>query len=879
MAKDRKFKNTVKIKEMKDISGILCIVLAASAIAAGGYFIWDNNQNKRLNQLEANTKGIDEQVSEQRAQIKKYFADYLSSDTARKDIVTATNISDRLFDSLEAAGINTVLTDEQIDKLVDLAMAQMDYESALQSASSAEYRQLYNTLYSDVRKQVIKNIKSNDMLTVKQQVTYDVDAIVNQVESRYNSIKAKDSNKSNIEATQQAYVETIVENTINNMRVDESTKNNLIKSVSNEVTSYLKQHPELTEDGKDGKTGIDGKDGLNAKDGYTPVYGSDYYTPDEIQEFVKSVIPDSIEYISQALENGENIKVIGIPGYSVDEDSLVFKISKCKKDKTAQNYSLNVTYSRIVDGKVQESPDNPDTITIPLKSVQEISYVQNPSGDDEIAVTYDNGYTESISIESIAAKYAQIYTNKLQNLTVSNFNIPKVGSNNWIAYDDNPDDDVAGAPHKYGEYYCSIHNIKLQSELVVNDDGTSTVVWGCTGDHGQTTGTRKNLTEAETTVINFTKLKTDAGKLITDIYNAYGGYDKTEEDQWNENTLTGQYNPLTQKDVESKSYKVKAIELAQAETLARYQLILDYMNEEFVTNQVQIDAAAEQGQSIAPVYSSLFDLYEEYMSDYDGHGTYGIFKIHKFNVTGSTYYTDGNVLKSFLTNEKLFTLKNNGSTCSYIRQDTAGGLTFNGDTIQEQLRAAQESHIIDYLMALNDCLANNDGAIHSQLSYVLDVFNHYEAVSSVIINGITSTANIDLNNIVEKDNFYIYKLSVNKTDGINSDYSDSNQDVNIENRSEFRKLQMLYEFGRKVMGPYASDTYMSDKITVDVKLIPTEIPDTWLDYTELDGAVKGGCLDMKTDSATVTIYLDKTVIDGLILNGTTNIQIPVNIGL
>ena len=879
MAKDRKFKNTVKIKEMKDISGILCIVLAASAIAAGGYFIWDNNQNKRLNQLEANTKGIDEQVSEQRAQIKKYFADYLSSDTARKDIVTATNISDRLFDSLEAAGINTVLTDEQIDKLVDLAMAQMDYESALQSASSAEYRQLYNTLYSNVRKQVIENIKSSDMLTIKQQVTYDVDAIVNQVESRYNSIKAKDSNKSNIEATQQAYVETIVENTINNMRVDESTKNNLIKSVSNEVASYLKQHPELTKDGKDGKTGIDGKDGLDAKDGYTPVYGSDYYTPDEIQEFVKLVIPDSIEYISQALENGENIRVTGIPGYSVDEDSLVFKISKCKKDKTAQNYSLSVTYSRIVDGKVQESPDNPDTITIPLKSVQEISYVQNPSGDDEIAVTYDNGYTESISIESIAAKYAQIYTDKLQDLTVSNFNIPKVGSNNWIAYDDNPDDDVAGAPHKYGEYYCSIHNIKLQSELVVNDDGTSTVVWGCTGDHGQTTGTRKNLTEAETTVINFTKLKTDAGKLITDIYNAYGGYDKTEEDQWNENTLTGQYNPLTQKDVESKSYKVKAIELAQAETLARYQLILDYMNEEFVTNQVQIDAAAEQGQSVAPVYSSLFDLYEEYMSDYDGHGTYGISKIHKFNVTGSTYYTDGNVLKSFLTNEKLFTLKNNGSTCSYIRQDTAGGLTFNGDTIQEQLRAAQESHIIDYLMALNDCLANNDGAIHSQLSYVLDVFNHYEAVSSVIINGITSTANIDLNNIVEKDNFYVYKLSVNKTDGINSDYSDSNQDVNIENRSEFRKLQMLYEFGRKVMGPYASDTYMSDKITVDVKLIPTEIPDAWLDYTELDGAVKGGCLDMKTDSATVTIYLDKTVIDGLILNGTTNIQIPVNIGL
>ncbi len=879
MAKDRKFKNTVKIKEMKDISGILCIVLAASAIAAGGYFIWDNNQNKRLNQLEANTKGIDEQVSEQRAQIKKYFADYLSSDTARKDIVTATNISDRLFDSLEAAGINTVLTDEQIDKLVDLAMAQMDYESALQSASSAEYRQLYNTLYSNVRKQVIENIKSSDMLTIKQQVTYDVDAIVNQVESRYNSIKAKDSNKSNIEATQQAYVETIVENTINNMRVDESTKNNLIKSVSNEVASYLKQHPELTKDGKDGKTGIDGKDGLDAKDGYTPVYGSDYYTPDEIQEFVKLVIPDSIEYISQALENGENIRVTGIPGYSVDEDSLVFKISKCKKDKTAQNYSLSVTYSRIVDGKVQESPDNPDTITIPLKSVQEISYVQNPSGDDEIAVTYDNGYTESISIESIAAKYAQIYTDKLQDLTVSNFNIPKVGSNNWIAYDDNPDDDVAGAPHKYGEYYCSIHNIKLQSELVVNDDGTSTVVWGCTGDHGQTTGTKKNLTEAETTVINFTKLKTDAGKLITDIYNAYGGYDKTEEDQWNENTLTGQYNPLTQKDVESKSYKVKAIELAQAETLARYQLILDYMNKEFVTNQVQIDAAAEQGQSVAPVYSSLFDLYEEYMSDYDGHGTYGISKIHKFNVTGSTYYTDGNVLKSFLTNEKLFTLKNNGSTCSYIRQDTAGGLTFNGDTIQEQLRAAQESHIIDYLMALNDCLANNDGAIHSQLSYVLDVFNHYEAVSSVIINGITSTANIDLNNIVEKDNFYVYKLSVNKTDGINSDYSDSNQDVNIENRSEFRKLQMLYEFGRKVMGPYASDTYMSDKITVDVKLIPTEIPDAWLDYTELDGAVKGGCLDMKTDSATVTIYLDKTVIDGLILNGTTNIQIPVNIGL
>ena len=40
--------------------------------------------------------------------------------------------------------------------------------------------------------------------------------------------------------------------------------------------------------GKDGRDGVDGKDGQDGADGYTPVYGLDYGTPEQIQEIAQS---------------------------------------------------------------------------------------------------------------------------------------------------------------------------------------------------------------------------------------------------------------------------------------------------------------------------------------------------------------------------------------------------------------------------------------------------------------------------------------------------------------------------------------------------------------------------------------------------------------
>ena len=46
-------------------------------------------------------------------------------------------------------------------------------------------------------------------------------------------------------------------------------------------------------DGKDGVDGKDGKEGADGKDGYTPVRGTDYWTPTDIEE-IKSYVDDAI---------------------------------------------------------------------------------------------------------------------------------------------------------------------------------------------------------------------------------------------------------------------------------------------------------------------------------------------------------------------------------------------------------------------------------------------------------------------------------------------------------------------------------------------------------------------------------------------------------
>ena len=114
-------------------------------------------------------------------------------------------------------------------------------------------------------------------------------------------------------AMTQAQIEALVRDIVSKSSVTsesvDSYKNILTKEVITQLQNY-----NMIKQGKDGKDGVDGKDG---KDAVSPIYGKDYFTPEE-QEQLSNSIQESVK---TQLAN-EGLSVYGARGYGISTTSV-----------------------------------------------------------------------------------------------------------------------------------------------------------------------------------------------------------------------------------------------------------------------------------------------------------------------------------------------------------------------------------------------------------------------------------------------------------------------------------------------------------------------------------------------------------------------------
>lgn len=805
MAKNRLFKNTTKISEMKDITGFLCIALAVAVGFGTVSGIKDWKQEKMISKLEADSRPIDEQVSEYKTQMKQYFASYLASDDLKDDFIRETNISERMYDALDASGVATVLTEEQISDLVDRAMDEMDYQTMIESVTSQEYRQLYNSIYRSVQQQVLDNISRNGMLVVEQEITYDTDSIKRQVLAR---LQASSSSKTPVKkidqaAIDKAWAETIVENMLNKLSVPESKRSKIVTEASDQIAQFLK-----TEEGlelyKDGKDGLDGKDGKEVQKGI------DYYTDEEISDVTERIIDVSYPVLTETLiqmgrDDPDSIIINAMNGYSVT--GVRMQKNVIESSSKATTYNLVSTWARGSGSDIQTADDTAITLdgmksiagivyedTLPRENSQtgiesyananlKIYYfVDDGNGNMVKSSSYD-----TIKVDSLANAFSKVYMdelfNDLYNGTVS---VPDTSQTTVESILDNG---------KY-VYRCTDHD----KEITFNKD---TGKWTCPGS-----GTAHEIISMDFSI-------SDIRNQITGVTDSIGGLFENAM-QWTEHDIP--------KDSEGHVTNSTSDTSARAaeEMLARYELLLEYMDKPFTKESIYtgIDGSTENRTSEV----SLFDIYQENMKDQGGPGTYGIRTVHGEDadiILGDEYYApDTNILKAYLIKK------------GYIRE-ADGKLFFCGTDTDEKLYNASLSCIVEYMEYLCRTMyaSGSNTDIAFQTEKVTDIFNHYIGAVAVLRDGVirTSITKDVIDNCIPSSGQYIITVACSDADIVNLNYLYS-----LNGPSDIRDRVLTM---KKVLGDISSDT---------------------LDYNAVLGAVlKPVITDGKVSSATVEIHMDQ----------------------
>lgn len=427
MNKKSLFKDKIKIKAAKNLMVPFLIVTVVSSTLAGVAGFIDYRQEKQLESLERLLNPSEAQAKEYREEIKKYFASYMHSEEAKKSIMTEMNMEEAVYDELAKNGFENMLTDEDIEEMMDLAIQEISRNSALNSSISAQESALYSTLYNKLLYRVRDNLVDNGAFTVTTTVTYDADKILAEVRQEIASVQAKlnsdikkaEQNKANSQISvtdvRDAYVNAIVENQLNKLVLTDSEKTSIKDNVLTRLTDYLnsEEGKKLCESGKDGKDGVDGK----------PIDWTDEQIIDLIAEASQSLIDAILE--DQAKGPDSVIEINAIDGQSIDVDETTVA-TKTKSNTTGKTASIQLSWTRGDWNANKQS----SKIEVLIPSFDGFTYTEDGASaasllaillDDENAVSATNlakngkitvtqgDVTKSISVDSLADAFAQNY--------------------------------------------------------------------------------------------------------------------------------------------------------------------------------------------------------------------------------------------------------------------------------------------------------------------------------------------------------------------------------------------------------------------------------------------------------------------------------------
>lgn len=285
-------------------------------------------QQNRIDALEAVRNTTTEQVE---TEIQRYlnnnafeiFGEVTNENGVDMESLVNDSIGEVIEKTDEGYLVSVKLTEEQSSNIAS-EVASLAYKNltdeVLKGKSTIDTEKMKKEIASAVTTQLATYLDSQD----KEYVTIegDTNAIVAQVvaELRSSGVGVSQNTTttptSSTPAMTQAQIEALVRDIVSKSSVTsesvDSYKNILTKEVITQLQNY-----NMIKQGKDGKDGVNGKDGKDGKDATSPVYGVDYFTPEE-QEQLSNNIQESVK---TQLAN-EGLSVYGARGYGISTASV-----------------------------------------------------------------------------------------------------------------------------------------------------------------------------------------------------------------------------------------------------------------------------------------------------------------------------------------------------------------------------------------------------------------------------------------------------------------------------------------------------------------------------------------------------------------------------
>lgn len=663
-------RNDTKIKEQRNIFIPLCVVLTASIITGSIAYGINVKQTKELRKLEAISQTEEDRAKEYRAEVKKYFANYINSDKAKNDIISQLNIDEKMYQQLEEMGlINTdLISEDDMDEIVGLAITRLSNSIDLSGTVDAQESTLYQTIYNDVLYKVRSNLTNNNALTVYQTIDYDIDDITEKATKKIQETQQRLNNKKeniDVEAVRDAYIATLVDEAVRNLQITTNEESQFKKEILNQMTAYFNsdEGKELIQDGVNGKNGIDGKDGVDGQ------------TLDFTDTTVRAMLTSTYETILQYVkENPKSVKINAIEGkgISIDETTDTISVIDSKEGNTLK---LRLIWQRGDWDDVQ----NDKTLKIDVPSFGSIKYTQNENKtvsinlddiqtlDNSISNAYfvvsqegENGSSKNIAIPDLADVYAKTYAHYLYE----DLRTRCIGS---AEYDETT-----------GKYYCTVlidpndTNSKCRQELQDNDG-----VISCPIHHSEVI-TLDSLFEQLNNTVNAateTVLKTNYDFVYT------------EKKAISESELLSQAD-----DVD------KSIEIIEKYILDNYREVLRAMDNGHSNNGVYI------GNSIFNAYDLAFKNLNDMDQSAPNH--YGTSSV--ITLADATNPDTEELSKEAVIVQKLI-------TDGYIERTKAGNLEFMGDTTSEKLENAINSQIVNISKRYNNYTVHDTSNANTSL--------------------------------------------------------------------------------------------------------------------------------------------------------------------
>lgn len=652
-------RNDTKIREQKNIFIPLCSVLVICSIAGSIAYGINIKQTKELDRLEAISKTEEDRAKEYRTEVKKYFANYIGSDKAKQDILSESNIDELMYGKLESMGlINTDLISEgDMDEIIGLAIASLSNNETLKNSVDAQESTVYQTVYNDVLYKVRKNLTDSNALTVYQTVEYDTDDIIAKATSKIQDAQNKANSKKDdidTESVVNAYVSTIVDEAIKNLRITANDETKLKQEILNQLAAYFN-----SEEGQ--KLSHQGKGGTDGKDGTDGVDGEAINLSDEtVQAMVKTSYDTLLQYV---LDNPKDVHITAYEGKGIDLEETMDHINVIDSSK-GNKLKIAFCWNRGDWDDIQKD----EQLSIEIPSFGSMKYIQNDdistysldinsqdAGSSQVILSYEGkqGDSQTVQVADLAEAFAKTYTHYI--------------------YEDLRTRYIGGAEYDQaqGKYFCTVltdpndENSKCGTELQ-EIDGIMT----CPTHHT---------------------------KLIT-LDDLFGQLNKTMDSAVDAAMKTNYDFVYT----EEKKATSESDLLNKADTVDHS---VDILEQYVLDNYRETLRAMDYGHSSNGIYTgkSIFNAYDKAFQDLNQNDEIAV----NHYGTSSSIIPANPEANPDLAKEAVIlqNLINQG----YIERNAAGNLDFLGDSNAEKLQNAMDSSIIRMMVRYTNYVVHDTG--------------------------------------------------------------------------------------------------------------------------------------------------------------------------